>query len=160
MFTKRPSDHAWIKYLLSTGLMAVDQLEKMRGNLNQIDVGELLVRHAQNCERDTWLNQALQQDRFHYIPVENPDGRELTELQQLQPALISRCLGEGILPLGFSSQTVYLGLLRYDAEFPELKEILECIPADLRVCLVPVAPADYSTLHRLAREAANYVSAA
>lgn len=80
-------------------------------------------------------------------------------MQQLQPALISRCLGEGILPLGFSSQTVYLGLLRYDAEFPELKEILESIPADLRVCLVPVAPADYSTLHRLAREAANYVSA-
>jgi hypothetical protein len=159
MFTKRPSDQGWIKYLLSTGLLAVDQLEKMRGNQNQIDVGELLFRHAQSFDRDTWLNQALQQDRFHYIPVENLDGRELTELQQLQPALISRCLGEGILPLGFSSQTLYLGLLRYDAEFPELTEILESVPAELRVCLVPIAPADYSALHRRAREAANQFSA-
>lgn len=156
MFTKRPSDHAWIKYLLSTGLLAVDQLEKMRGGQNQMDFGDLLVRHSQNFEREIWLNQALQQDRFHYIPVENLDGRELIELQQLQPTLISRCLSEGILPLGFSSQTVYLGLLRYDPEFPELKEILATVPADLRVCLVPIAPGDYSALQRRAREAANH----
>jgi hypothetical protein len=155
MFTKRPSDQAWIKYLLSTGLLAVDQLEKMRGGQNQMDFGELLVRHALNFERDVWLNQALQQDRFHYIPVENLDGRELIELQQLQPTLVNRCLSEGILPLGFSSQTIYLGLLRYDAEFLELKEILAAIPGELRVCLVPVAPADYSVLHRRARAAAN-----
>src|ERR1700747_2247734 len=88
MFTKRPSDHAWIKYLLSTGLLAVDQLEKMRGSQNQIDFGDLLVRHSQNCENDSGLNQALQQDRFHYIPVEDLDERELIELQQLQPALV------------------------------------------------------------------------
>jgi len=159
MFTKRPSDHAWIKYLLSTGLLAVDQLEKMRGSQNQIDFGDLLVRHSQNFENDSWLNQALQQDRFHYIPVEDLDERELIELQQLQPALVSRCISEGILPLGFSSQTVYLGLLRYDAEFPELKDLLKTVPADLRVCLVPIAPADYSALHRRAREIANHSSA-
>lgn len=156
MFTKRPSDQTWIKYLLSTGLLAVDQLEKMRGGQNQMDFGDLLVRHAQYFERDTWLNQALQQDRFHYIPIENLDGRELIELQQFQPALVSRCLSEGILPLGFSSQTIYLGLLRCDAEFPELKEILSSVPAELRVCLVPVAPSDYSVLHRSARAAANH----
>lgn len=156
MFTKRPSDQAWIKYLLSTGLLAVDQLEKMRGNQNQIDFSDLLVRHAQNVERDVWLNQALQQDRFHYIPVENLDERELIELQQLQPTLVGRCLSEGILPLAFSSQTIYLGLLRYDPEFPELKEILATIPAELRVCLVPVAPADFSALHRRARAAASH----
>ncbi len=156
MFTKRPSDQAWIKYLLSTGLLAVDQLEKMRGSQNQIDFGELLVRYAQCFDRDTWLNQALQQDRFHYIPVDHLDERELIELQQLQPALVSRCLSEGIVPLGFSSQTVYLGLLRYDAEFPELNDVLEGLSADLRVCLVPVAPGDYTTLHRRARQAANH----
>jgi len=156
MFTKRPSDQAWIKYLLSTGLLAVDQLERIRGGQNQMDFGDLVVRHADYFERDTWLNQALQQDRFHYIPIENLDGRELTQLCQLQPTLVSRCLSEGILPLGFSSQTIYLGLLRYDAEFPELKQILAAVPAELRVCLVPVAPADYSVLHRRARAAANH----
>lgn len=156
MFTKRVSDQAWIKYLLSTGLLAVDQLEKMRAGQNQMDFGELLVRHAQNCDSDSWLNQALQQDRFHYIPVENLDDRELIELQELQSTLFSRCLSEGILPLGFSSQTIYLGLLRYDPEFPELEEILKTVPADLRVCLVPVAPADHGALHRRARAAANH----
>ncbi len=156
MFTKRPSDQAWIKYLLSTGLLAVDQLERIRGGQNQMDFGDLLVRHADHFERDTWLNQALQQDRFHYIPIENLDGRELAELCQLQPTLVSRCLSEGILPLGFSSQTIYLGLLRYDAEFPELRNVLDAVPAELRVCLVPVAPADYSVLHRRARAAVNH----
>ena len=156
MFTKRPSDQAWIKYLLSTGLLAVDQLEKMRGGQNQMEFGELLVRHARYLERDIWLNQALQQDRFHYIPIENLDERELVELYQLQPTFVSRCLSEGILPLGFSNQTIYLGLLRYDAEFPELKEMMASVPAELRVCLVPVAPGDYSALHRRARAAANH----
>lgn len=156
MFTKRPSDQAWIKYLLSAGLLTVDQLEKIRGGQNQMDFGDLLVRHADYFERDSWLNQALQQDRFHYIPIESLDGRELTELSQLQPTLVSRCLSEGILPLGFSSQTIYLGLLRYDAEFPELRDILDAVPAELRVCLVPVAPADYGVLHRRARAAANH----
>lgn len=156
MFTKRPSDQAWIKYLLSSGLLAVDQLEKIRDGQNQMDFGDLLVRHAHYFERDTWLNQALQQDRFHYIPVENLDGRELTELHQLQPILVTRCLSEGILPLGFSSQTIYLGLLRYDAEFSELRDILASVPAELRVCLVPVAPVDYSAMHRRARAAANH----
>lgn len=156
MFTKRPSDQAWIKYLLSTGLLAVDQLEKIRGGQNQMDFVDLLVRHADYFERDTWLNQALQQDRFHYIPIENLDGSELTELCQLQPALVNRCLSEGILPLGFSNQTIYLGLLRYDAEFPELRDIQDAVPAELRVCLVPVAPAEYSVLHRRARAATNH----
>lgn len=156
MFTKRPSDQTWIKYLLSTGLLAVDQLEKMRGGQNQMDFGDLLIRYAQYFERDTWLNQALQQDRFHYIPIENLDRLELIELHQLQPVLVSRCLSEGILPLSFSNQTIYLGLLRYDSEFPELKEILSTVPAELRVCLVPVASSDYSVLHWRARAAANH----
>ena len=51
MFTRRPSDQSWIKYLLSTRLVTVDQLERMRANQNQVDVAELLVRHAQLFER-------------------------------------------------------------------------------------------------------------
>ncbi len=74
MFTRRPSDQGWIKYLLTTGLVTVDQLERMRANQNQVDMGELLVGNAQLFERDLWLNQALQQDRFHYIPVNSPDA--------------------------------------------------------------------------------------
>ena len=69
---------------------------------------------------------------------------------------MSRCLSDGILPLGFSSQTLYLGLLRYDPEFPELKEYLESVPAELRVCLVPVAPADFNQLHQQLRGAASH----
>jgi hypothetical protein len=156
MFTRRPSDQSWIKYLLSTGLVTVDQLERMRANQNQVDVAELLVRHAQLFECGLWLNQALQQDRFHYIPVNNLDERELAELQQLQPSLLSRFLSDGILPLGFCHQTLYLGLLRYDPEFPELKEILRSVPAELRVCLVPVAPADYGKLNQQLRGAATH----
>ena len=156
MFTRRPSDQGWIKYLLTTGLVTVDQLERMRANQNQVDMGELLVGNAQLFGRDLWLNQALQQDRFHYIPVNSPDERELAELRLLQPLLVSRCLSEGILPLGFSHQTLYLGLLRYDPDFPELKEVQESVPAELRVCLVPVAPADYSKLHRQLRGAATH----
>jgi hypothetical protein len=37
-----------------------------------------------------------------------------------------------------------------------LKEILETVPAELRVCLVPVAPADYTVLHRRSRAAVNH----
>jgi len=155
MFTRRPSDQSWIKYLLSTGLVTVDQLERMRANQNQMDVGELLVRNAPLFEPGLWINQALQQDRFHYIPVNALDARELAELQQLQPSLLNCCLSEGILPLGFSHQTLYLGLLRYDPEFPELKEILRSIPAELRVCLVPVAPSDYAKLNQSLRGAAT-----
>ena len=156
MFTRRPSDQGWIKYLLTTGLVTVDQLERMRANQNQVDIGELLVGNAQLFERDLWLNQALQQDRFHYIPVNSLDERELAELRLLQPLLVSRCLSEGILPLGFSHQTLYLGLLRYDPDFPELKEIRESVPAELRVCLVPLAPADYNKLNRQLRGAATH----
>lgn len=151
MFTKRPSDHGWIKYLLSSGLLTVDQLEKMRSNQNQVDVGELLLRHGHNFERDIWLNQALQQDRFHFIPTASLDEHELAELHRLQPTLFNRCLGEGILPLACSGQTIYLGLLRYDADFPELNDILAGLPAGLRPCLVPVAPADYPSLHQRIR---------
>jgi len=156
MFTRRSSDQSWIKYLLTTGLVTVDQLERMRANQNQVDIGELLVGNAQLFERDLWLNQALQQDRFHYIPVNSLDERELAELRLLQPLLVSRCLSEGILPLGFSHQTLYLGLLRYDPDFPELKEIRESVPAELRVCLVPLAPADYNKLNRQLRGAATH----
>lgn len=156
MFTRRPSDQGWIKYLLTTGLVTVDQLERMRANQNQVDMGELLVGNAQLFERDLWLNQALQQDRFHYIPVNSLDERELAELRLLQPLLVSRCLSEGILPLGFSHQTLYLGLLRYDPDFPELKEVRESVPAELRVCLVPLAPADYNKLHRQLRGVATH----
>ena len=156
MFTRRSSDQSWIKHLLTTGLVTVDQLERMRANQNQVDIGELLVGNAQLFERDLWLNQALQQDRFHYIPVNSLDERELAELRLLQPLLVSRCLSEGILPLGFSHQTLYLGLLRYDPDFPELKEVRESVPAELRVCLVPLAPADYNKLNRQLRGAATH----
>ncbi|MGD0261653.1 MAG: hypothetical protein ABSD29_17820 [Verrucomicrobiota bacterium] len=43
MFTRRPSDQGWTKYLLTTGLVTVDQLERMRANKDQVDIGELLV---------------------------------------------------------------------------------------------------------------------
>lgn len=154
MFTKRPSDQAWIKYLLSTGLLAVDQLEKIRAGQNQIELGDLLVRHAADFDPDAWLNQALQQDRFHYLPVGQLEENELRQLRELLPVWAKRCLSEGILPLGFSSQTIYLGLLRYDPEFPELNEILQEIPAALRICLIPLTPADY---HRLLRQARSLI---
>ncbi len=156
MFTRRPSDQGWIKHLLATGLVTVDQFERMRAGQNQVDIGELLGGNAQLFERDLWLNQALQQDRFHYIPVNSLDQRELAELRLLQPSLVSRCLSEGILPLGLSHQTLYLGLLRYDPDFPELKEVQERVPPELRVCLVPLAPADYSKLNRQLRGAATH----
>jgi len=156
MFTRRQSDQAWIKYLLSSGLVTIDQLELMRANQNQVDVGELLVRNSQMFDCQVWLNQALQQDRFHYIPLGTLDERELAELQELLPAIVTRCLSEGILTLGLSCQTFYLGLLRYDPEFPELNEILHSVPAELRVCLVPVSPSDYTRLHQRLRAAASH----
>jgi hypothetical protein len=155
MFTKRPSDQTWIKYLLNSGLLAVDQLEKIRAGQNQVELGELLVQHAGESDSEMWLNQALQQDRFHYIPLSQLEESELRQLGEMLPILVRRCLSEGILPLGYSSQTIYLGLLRYDPEFPELNAILQEIPPTLRVCLIPLTPADY---HRLQHQVRSFVS--
>lgn len=151
MFTRRASDENWIKYLLSTGLVTVDQLQAMRGSQNQFDLGELLCRHAAQFDSDTWLNKALQQDRFHYVPLGEVEFAELEELSRLQPLLVAKCLNEGILPLSYAHQIVYLGLLRYDADFPELREILASVPQQIAVCLTPVAPREYARLHQQIR---------
>lgn len=143
MLFQRASDESWVKYLLGTGLVPVDQLQAMCGGQNQTDLTELLVRHADQFDTVTWLNQALQHDRFHYIPLHSVEAREIQALQQVQPVLVARCRQENILPLGYACQCLYLGLLRYDAEFPELKEILKTIPDDILVCQVPVAPKEF-----------------
>ena len=41
MLTRRSSDENWVKYLLATGLVTVDQLQAMRGSQNQFDIGDL-----------------------------------------------------------------------------------------------------------------------
>ena len=156
MLTKRSSDESWVKYLLATGLVTVDQLQAMRGSQNQFDIGDLLCRHAGQFESGTWLNKALQQDRFHYIPLGGVDFAELEELSRLHPLLVARCLNDGILPLSYAHQIVYLGLLRYDPEFPELREILASIPHEIAVCLTPVAPKEYTRLHQQIRALAKH----
>ena len=156
MFTRRTSDENWVKYLLSTGLVTVDQLQAMRGGQNQFDIGELLWRNAGQFDSDTWLNKALQQDRFHHVPVGEIEFGELEELNRFQPLLVAKCLNDGILPLSYAHQIVYLGLLRYDAEFPELREILASVPQQIAVCLTPVAPREYARLHQQIRTLAKH----
>jgi hypothetical protein len=156
MFTRRASDEAWIKYLLATGLVTVDQLQAMRGNQNQFDICDLLCRHAGQFESGTWLNNALQQDRFHYIPQGEIQFSEIEELRRLHPLLVARCLNDGILPLSYAHQVVYLGILRYDPEFPELKEILTSVPPEIAVCLTPVAPKEYTRLNQKIRALAKH----
>ena len=131
MFTRRSSDEDWVKYLLNTGLTTVDQYQGMRGGRNMVDITELISQNA---------------DRFHYIPKREIILGEIEALRQLQPLLLSRCLNEQILPLSYSNQILYLGLLRYDPEFPELREILKSMPIDIMVCLVPLGPSDFAGL--------------
>jgi hypothetical protein len=97
-------------------------------------------------DNDLWVNRALQQDRFHYIPKREIILGEIEALRQLQPLLLARCLNEQILPLSYCNQILYLGLLRYDPDFPELQEILKSIPIDILVCLVPLGPSDFAGL--------------
>ena len=156
MFTRRSSDENWVKYLLATGLVTVDQLQAMRGSQNQVDLGELLCRHAAWFDSETWLNKALQQDRFHYIPPGQTDFAELEELSRLHPLIVARCLNDGILPLSYTHQIVYLGLLRYDADFPEVREILASVPSEIAVCLTPVAPREYASLQQQIRTLAKH----
>ena len=68
MFTRRPSDAEWVKYLLNTGLLTVDQYQAMRGGKNQVDVTELISQNASAFNNEEWVNVALQQDRFNYMP--------------------------------------------------------------------------------------------
>jgi len=145
MFTRRPSDEEWVKYLLNTGLTTVDNYASMRGGKNQIDITEMISRNAALFDNEAWVNRALQQDRFHYIPRREIIAGEIEALGQLQPLLLSRCLNEQIIPLSYHNQILYIGLLRYDPEFPELQEILKSIPIDIMVCLVPLGPADFAT---------------
>jgi hypothetical protein len=147
MFTRRPSDEEWIKYLLNAALLTVDQYQGMRGGRNQVDITELISQNASMFDNDAWVNRALQQDRFHYIPRREAKAAELEAFHQLQPLLLARCVNEQVLPLGYSNQILYLGVLRYDPEFPELAEILRAVPMDLMVCLVPLGPADFAMLY-------------
>ncbi len=146
MFTRRTSDEDWVKYLLNTGLTTVDHYQSMRGGKNQVDITEMISQNATLFDNDLWVNRALQQDRFHYIPRREINAAEIEALRQLQPLLLSRCLNEQILPLSYHNQILYMGLLRYDPEFPELQEILKSIPIDIMVCLVPLGPADFAAL--------------
>jgi hypothetical protein len=152
MHNRRASDEFWIKYLLNAGLLTVDQLQTIRGTQNQVDVGECLCRHSSLFDSDAWINRALQQDRFHYIPGVAIEVRELEEFHRLEPHLYARCLNEGVLPLSYAHQILYLGLLRHDPEFPELKEILGKAPPGTHVCLTPLAPREFPRLHRLVRQ--------
>src|SRR5665213_4091526 len=68
MFTRRSSDEDWVKYLLNTGLTTVDQYQGMRGGRNLVDITELISQNAARFNNVLWVNRALQQDRFHYIP--------------------------------------------------------------------------------------------
>ena len=145
MFTQRLSDETWIKYLLSSGLVSVVQLQTIRGGQNQVNVAEVLCKHPDLFDTDVWINKALQQDRFHFIP-RKVQATELYELEQHQPNLVTRCMHEGILPLSYLNQILYLGLLRFDPEFPELQEILSEVPPDLMACLVPLAPKEYTQI--------------
>ena len=92
----------------------------MRGGRNMVDITESISQNAAMFDNDLWVNQALQQDRFHYIPKREIIFGEIEALRQLQPLLLSRCLNEQILPLSYYNQILYLGLLRYDPDFPEL----------------------------------------
>jgi hypothetical protein len=146
MFTRRSSDEDWVKYLLNTGLTTVDQYQGMRGGRNLVDITELISQNAARFNNVLWVNRALQQDRFHYIPKREIILGEIEALRQLQPLLLARCLNEQILPLSYCNQILYLGLLRYDPDFPELQEILKSIPIDILVCLVPLGPSDFASL--------------
>ena len=99
MFTRRSSDEDWVRYLLNTGLTTVDQYQGMRGGRNMVDITELISQNAAMFDNDLWVNRALQQDRFHYIPKREIIFGEIEALRQLQPLLLSRCLNEQILPL-------------------------------------------------------------
>ena len=102
MFTRRTSDEDWVKYLLNTGLTTVDHYQAMRGGKNQVDITEMISQNATLFDNDLWVNRALQQDRFHYIPEREIIAGEIEALRQLQPLLLSRCLNEQILPLSYS----------------------------------------------------------
>jgi hypothetical protein len=118
----------------------------MRGGRNLVDITELISQNAARFNNVLWVNRALQQDRFHYIPKREIILGEIEALRQLQPLLLARCLNEQILPLSYCNQILYLGLLRYDPDFPELQEILKSIPIDILVCLVPLGPSDFAGL--------------
>jgi hypothetical protein len=124
----------------------VDRLAAMRGTRNQVDITELLCQNAETVDSDTWLNKALQQDRFQFIPAESINLGEIEVLQQTQGTLFSRCVNEQIIPLSYQHQILYLGLLRYDPEFPELAVILKSVPSEITTCLVPLAPKEFVPL--------------
>jgi hypothetical protein len=60
-------------------------------------------------------------------------------------------VNEQVLPLGYANQILYLGLLRYDPEFPELADLLKSVPLDIMVSLIPVGPADFAELFQQVR---------
>jgi hypothetical protein len=151
MFTRRASDEDWIKYLLNTGLVTVDQYQSMRGNQNQVDVTTLLCANASLFSDDLWVNKALQQDRFHYIPDYDGSIQEIAALNQIQPLLLARCINEQIIPLSYRDQVLYLGLLRYDANFPELNDIVASVPPDITVCLIPLGPNSFADASKRVR---------
>ena len=147
MFTRRTSDEEWVKYLLNTGLLSVDQYQTMRGGSNQVDITEIISKNAHMFDNDNWINHALQQDRFHYIPKTDVNMLELETIKKLYPLLMAQCIQDQILPLSYQAQVLYLGLLRYDQDFPELQAILKTIPLDILVCLVPLGPAEFAALY-------------
>ena len=72
MFTRRPSNDDWVKYLLNTGFTTVDH-QAMRGGKNQVNVTELISQNASSFNNDEWVNRALQQDR---LPLHSAEGNQ------------------------------------------------------------------------------------
>lgn len=151
MFTRRASDEEWVKYLLNTGLMSVDQYQTMKGGKNQGDITELFYANAHLFDDTIWINKALQQDRFSYVPTERIEPTEIEAFHAAFPLLLARCINDQVIPLSYKNQILYLGLLRYDTEFEELTNILKEVPSDLLVLLVPLGPNGYVRLWPIIR---------
>jgi hypothetical protein len=146
MYTRRPSDAEWVKYLLNTGLMSVDQYQTMKGGQNQIDLTDLFLRNASIFDDNIWVNKALQQDRFSYIPAERLDPNEIETFRQSSPLVLAKLINEQIIPVSYHHQMLFLGLLRYDTEFTELTDILGSISHEIDVHLIPLGTNQFSKL--------------
>ena len=146
MSTRRASDEGWLKYLLNTGLLSVDQLQALKGGSNQLDLTDAISRSAGSFDTDTWVNRALQQDRFHYIPLTDLMMGEIETLHTMQPLLLAKCINEYLVPLGYSNQIFYIGTVRYDAEFEELFELIKLVPSGITVCQIPLSPIQFTEI--------------
>lgn len=146
MYTRRASDSEWVKYLLNTGLMSVDQYQDLKGGQNQFDLTELFLANPTLFDDALWINKALQQDRFSYIPAERLDPNEIEAFRHAFPLVLAKLINDQIIPLAYHHQMLYLGLLRYDPDFTELNDILATIGSDISVHLIPLGTNQFAKL--------------